>query len=908
MPLSAGNKLGPYEILAPIGAGGMGEVYKARDGRLKRDVAIKVLPAALARNPERMARFEREARLLASLDHPNIGALYGLEESGGMRALVLALIEGPTLADRIAAGPVPPEEAIPIAQQMAEALEYAHDRGVIHRDLKPANVKITPEGIVKVLDFGLAKALTGEGDAAPAVPAGSAALSPTLTLGATEAGMILGTAAYMAPEQAKGKTVDRRADIWAFGVVLFEMLTGEPLFTGDTAAEIMASAIKEEPNLDRLPATTPRAIRRLIERCLNKDPKQRLQAIGEARLVLNGPMEEAAVAASAPSRARFGVAAGVAAGVLTIALAAVSLIHFREQPAERQVLQYTLTAPEKAGDVRYMAVSPDGHYLLMLAGGEVGPQIWVRALDSLQAQPLAGTENASYPFWSPDSRSIGFFTLDKLKKIAVNGGPAQALCDAPVGRGGAWSRDGIIVFSANNGNNGLSRVPAAGGVAVAVTQTAGGGTHRWPMFLPDGRRFLYLANGGRENGIHVASLDSKDDRRLVLDESNPEYVAPTEGHASGYLLFVREQTLMAQPVDPWTLEAKGELFPVAERIQRGQANGLNLYSVSGNGMLVYQAGGGGGVGDQHIWFDRAGKEAGTVGGVVATRRSFALSPEGKRVAIERGGDNQGRSDLWITDMEHSGTETRLTFDASANSYPVWSPDGSKVAFSSNRNGGIFNIYQRAANGTGQDELLFESREPNKQPTDWSRDGRFIIFRSLGLTTNDDLWALPVTGGSQGEKKPIPLLQTPFRETQGQLSPDGRWLAYTSNESGVVQVYVQPFAPGFDKAGDKSMTGKWQISTAGGTQPRWRGDGKELFYMATDRKLMAVEVKPTAQGFERGAPQFLFDAHSSVSQNNTNWGYAPSADGKRFLIVMQPGEREKAPPITVVVNWLGGVKK
>ena len=586
-------------------------------------------------------------------------------------------------------------------------------------------------------------------------------------------------------------------------------------------------------------------------------------------------------------------------GAALMALAAVSVVHFREAPVERQLLQYTVAPPDKATNVQSIAISPDGRFLVMQATGDGGQQLWIRSLESLQTQPLAGTTDASYPFWSPDSRYIGFFTQNQLKKIAVSGGPAQALCDAPIGRGGTWSRDGVIVFAANNGNGGLSRVAAAGGVPVPLTKNEGSGTHRWPLFLPDGRRFLYLANGGNANGIHVASLDSHDDRRLVLDESNPQYVPPSFGNPFGHLLFVRQQTLMAQPVDPQNMESKGDLFPVAERVSSGPSNGNNLYSVSENGILVLQAGGGG-AGNQHAWFDRTGKEIGTVGAVVRSRNSVALSPDGKRVVIERiANDQSGYSDLWITDMEHSGTETRLTFHASTNTNPVWSPDGSRVAFNSNRKG-TPDLYLRAANGTGQDELLFESKE-RKFPTDWSRDGRFLIFYSVAAKTNEDVWALPVNG----DKKPVLLLGTEFRETQGQLSPDSRWLAYTSNESGNPQVYVQPFAPGWDKP----MTGKWQISTMGGTQPRWRGDGRELFYFAPDRKLMAVDVRATAQSFDRGTPQALFESRSAIGPNTIfAMGYAVSADGKRFLMPVPRGALGETSPLTVVVNWLAGVKK
>jgi len=880
VPLAAGDKLGPYEILEPIGKGGMGEVYSAHDPRTGRNVAVKV-------SAERFSeRFDREVRAVASLNHPNICHLYDV----GPNYLVMELIEGESPK-----GPMPLEDALKIARQIADALEAAHEKGITHRDLKPGNIKVKPDGTVKVLDFGLAK-IGGAGGESRVAPSED---SPTLSMAATQAGVILGTAAYMSPEQAKGKPVDKRADIWAFGVVLHELLTGERVFQHDDLTETLAAVVLKAPDLERAPFE----VRRLLKKCLEKDPKKRLRDIGDVWELLDqpvGPVPDR----SLPSRGmtpRYTIAA---ISVLALALAALAVIHFREQPPERQVLQYTLPLPEKVLNIYNMAVSPDGHYLVMSATGEGGLRLWVRSLDSLQNHALPGTENATHPFWSPDSRYIAFFAQDKLQKISVNGGPTQTLCAAPNPRGGSWGRDNVIVFAPSNGNNGLSRVSAGGGVPVPLTKNDSGGTHRWPLFLPDGRRFLYLANGGansgKDGGIRLTSLDSPTQRSLVSDDSKPDYLPPSTDSPLGYLLFVRQQTLMAQPVDPRSLESKGDLFPVAERISHGQSTGNYLFSTAANGLLIFQSGG---IteGNQYTWFDRTGKEAGTVGGIVPSRNSIALSPEGKRVAIERISD-QG-SDLWITDMEHSGIETRLTFDPSLNGYPVWSPDGSKVAFA--RQVGVANLYQRSSNNTGQDELLFESSEA-KFPSDWSRDGKFLIFTNQSGKTRSDLWALPMTGASKpSDRKPILLLQTQYTEMQGQLSPDSRWLAYTSNESGLHQVYVQPFAPGWDKP----IAGKWQISTSGGQQPRWSGDGKELFYMAPDRKLMAVAIKAGGQSFDRGTPQALFDSKSSVPLGGVlAFGYAVAADGKRFLMPVAAGSQGAAPPLTVVVNWLAWVKK
>jgi Tol biopolymer transport system component len=649
--------------------------------------------------------------------------------------------------------------------------------------------------------------------------------------------------------------------------------------------------LTKQPDLEQVPPK----VRKLLGRCLQRDLKLRLKDIGEARFLL----EEAPVAQAQAENPSHQWIPWALAGALAIGAAALAFLHFREQPPERQVLQYTLAAPEKT-TIQYFAVSPDGRYVVMRAAGDGGAQLWVRPLDSLKAQPLAGTDNATYPFWSPDSRYIAFFADSKLKKISVNGGPSQPLCDARTnGQGGTWNDDGVILFAVfNPGSSGIYRVPATGGVPVQVSKAET--AYRLPVFLPDGRRFLYLAVGSaKENGIYMASLEpDTSPRRLMLDESGPRYFPPRDGVSFGHVLFVRDTTLMAQPVDPQTLEAKGDLFPItAEPVARGPNPGDYLYSISSQGMLAYRTGAGG-AGQQLAWFDRAGKENGSVG-TAAQIQSFTLTLDGKRAVTARQRGDPSRIDVWVTDPEHN-TEQRITFDDSRNVFPVWSPDGSKVAFASNRSGATPNIYQRASNGTGQDELLLESKEV-KLPTDWSRDGRFIIYRQQDSKTADDLYALPMTG----EKKPIALVNTTAQDTQGQLSPDGRWLAYTSNESGGYAVYVQPFGPGFEKP----ITGKWQISTAGGTQPRWRGDGKELYYVAPDRKLMAVEIRSTATTFDRGTPQTLFESRSDVVPLNPNvWGYMPSPDGKRFLIQTAPGAAGEAPPLTVVVNWLAAVKK
>jgi eukaryotic-like serine/threonine-protein kinase len=597
MSLKPQDRLGPYEILAPIGAGGMGEVYRARDTKLGRDVALKVLPESFARDPERMARFEREAQVLASLNHPNIATVYGFEAG----AIGMELVEGPTLAECIGGRPMALDEALPIAKQIAEGLEYAHEKGVIHRDLKPANVKLTADGNVRILDFGLAKALE-----APA-PAGNPSISPTLLLSGTQAGVILGTAAYMAPEQARGVAVDKRADIWAYGVVLYEMLTGKQPFLGETVSDTLAAVLRAEPQWDTVPA----GVRRLVQRCLEKNPKRRLQAIGEARVViedvLTGSAEEQPVLEAKPSR--FSKHLRFAPWLLTAALLLTTLVisgvHFRETPPANRIMRATIALPAKAR-VDSFALSPDGRYLTLAARVDGAQRLWLRPLDALDPQPLPGTEEGQYPFWSPDSRYIAFFAQGKLKKIAVAGGPVQNLCDAVDGRGGDWNREGVIVFapSAATGS-GLQRVPAGGGAPSPATR-AESGVHRFPIFLPDGHRILYLGYGSKtaeQNGIFLTSLDSKEGRRLIPDVSNVSFVPPAAGSGVAQILFVRNDALMAQPVHPKTLLLAGEASPVIDGVGRGPVFGLFRFSASGDGSLTVQAARASPI-SQLAWFDR----------------------------------------------------------------------------------------------------------------------------------------------------------------------------------------------------------------------------------------------------------------------------------------------------------------
>ena len=883
MSLAAGDRLGPYEILALVGKGGMGEVYKARDTKLKRDVALKVLPDSFARDAERMARFEREAQILASLNHPNIAHLYGLEGN----ALVMELVEGESPK-----GPMPFDEAWKIASQIVGALEQAHDQGIIHRDLKPANIKVTPEGVVKLLDFGLAKALTNQRESVRAAVSSLDENSPTMTLGATEAGVILGTAAYMAPEQAKGKIVDKRADIWAFGVVLYELLTGQRLFKGDDVSDTLAQVLTKQPDLVRVPVKA----RGLLKRCLERDPKLRLRDIGEAQFLLDD-----VPSASVPAPPRRSVAVWALAGALLVALGLASFLYLRQRPSERAVLRYTIAVPEKTSTLHSFAISPDGRFLVIAVTVSGKRQLWLRPLESLQAQPIPFTEGAIYPFWSPDSRYIGFFAQGKLKKIAASGGPAQSLCDAADGRGGSWNRDDVIVFSPGPAGIDIQKVSAGGGAPSDVTGSKGAYKH--PVFLPDGSRFLYLvarAERGKA-GIYVASLDGKENRRVLTDVSGAVF-APSPGSRAGEdragsLLFIRENTLMAQPFAAGSATTTGDVSPVVEGVSLTTNNHYAPVTVSDNGLLLYESGGHTGDTDNQLaWYDRGGKLLGTVvepAGVVDP----TISPDGKWIAFRRQGNSQ--NDIWLRDLAR-GTDQRLTTDASVNGAPVWSPKGDRLAFASDRGGAPYNLYQKAASGTGQDALLLATGN-NKVPSQWSRDGRFVVYSDSAPKTSQDIWVLPMDGGA--DRKPVAFLHSEFSETFGQLSPDSPWMAYTSDESGQREVYVRPFP-----AGD----GQSKISIAGGEQPRWCCDGKELFFYAADGKLMTVAVTAVTgpkPSIEPGAPRALFDMRlTSGGLFNAAFEYDVTSDGKRFLIDSPAAGAASVPPLTVVVNWVAVSKK
>jgi Tol biopolymer transport system component len=864
-----------YRITAKIGEGGMGEVWRATDLKLGRDVAVKILPEAFSQDAGRMARFAREAQVLASLNHPNIATIHGVEE----RALIMELVEGPTLADRIAQGRMPLDEVLAIAAQIAEALEYAHERGIVHRDLKPANIKITPEGRVKVLDFGLAKALSS--DEATADPMSS----PTLTMRDTQVGMILGTAAYMSPEQATGRPVDRRADIWSFGVVLWEMLSGERLFEGDTVTDTLASVLRGPIELDRLPRETPEFVRTLLRRCLDRDPKNRLRDIGEARITLKNPAP--AEAPDRPVRSSFWP---WIAGVCAAAALAFAALYLGRPVEEPRLLKLQILPPAKSTFAANAipAVSPDGRHVAFVAETDGKNQLWVRDLDSLDSRALLGTEGASYPFWSPDSRTIAFFAARSLKKIDIGGGPPSTVCEGSGGgQGGTWNQDGVIVFSLGFGS-GLSRVSSAGGTPAVVTtvdQASGEIAHRFPSFLPDGRHVLYLAVGPdrTKRGVWVADLSSGKRSPVQLSSSNPAYSPP------GFLLFTRERTLMALPFNAATAQVSGDAVPMTEQVDVYASTYLSraLLSVSRNGVLVYSTGGSSGA-IQLTWFDRSGRPLGTVGAPGQVNWP-GISPDDKTVAAYRDDPQTGVSDVWLYDLPR-GSSYRLTSHSKGVShFPLWSPDGAYVAYDSDWEGSG-KLYRKAASGAGADEVLYAS-DPPMRADDWSRDGRYVIGEMGTAVGGGNLWIFPLFG----DRKQYQFLRSEFHEGLARISPDSRWMAYVSDRTGRNEVYVTSFPT----AGAQT-----QISTDGGSFPAWSRDGKELFYLVRGRQLMAVAIKAGSQ-IEAGIPKPLFEVRFASSGANTS-RLDVSKDG-RFLIPVET-ESPGTQSLVVVTNWTAAMKR
>ncbi len=878
MRLANGTTLGAYEILALIGSGGMGEVYQAHDTKLGRDVAIKVLPEAFAHDPQRLSRFQREAKLLASLNHPNIATIHGLEESSSTHYLVMELVPGETLRERVAReGALPVEEALCIARQIAEALEAAHEKSIIHRDLKPANVKVTPEGKVKVLDFGLAKAFAGEESGS------DPSNSPTLSQAATLQGVILGTAAYMSPEQARGKAVDKRTDLWAFGCVLYQLLTGKRAFNGEDISEILAAVIKTEPNWQALPSATPTKIRDLLRRCLQKDKNLRTQAAGDARIeiqeALAAPQDAGATRPALAPRSKLLLA--VAAGLAVLLGVALWGWWRATRPVEQKLQTLVRLDIDLGPDVSLGSVlgadailSPDSKRLVYVSQG----RLFTRRLDQPNATELAGTQGAFAPFFSPDGQWVAFFVPGKLEKISVEGGAAITLCDAPSSRGGSWGEDGNII-AALNLTTGLSRIPSAGGAPTPVTELQNGEiTHRWPQILPGGRAVLFTAQTTVTTGfdganIEVMSLADHRIKTLVRGGTFGRYLL------SGHLIYVNRGTLFAVPFDLDRLEVRGTPVPVLDQVGYSAANGWAQLDFSQTGTLVYRSGGGGTGLVTVQWLDGAGRMQPLLvkpGNYLNPR----LSPDGERLAINVIDGLNG--DIWVYQWQRD-TMMRLTFNSTTPNNALWSPDGRYIVFQAS--GGM--SWTRS-DGSGKPQPLTESKN-GQYPQSFTADGKRLAYMETtggGTVGSFHLWTVPLESDAAGLRagKPEPFLQTPFDERHDCFSPDGRWLAYASNESGNFQVYVRAFS---DKGG------KWQISKSGGVHPVFSGNGRELFFRTDDNQIMVASYTVKGNSFVADKPRVWSEKRIANTGIVGNYDLAP--DGKRIAALMPAatGQEQKA---------------
>jgi serine/threonine protein kinase/Tol biopolymer transport system component len=887
MSLGPGTRLGPYEVVAAIGAGGMGEVYRARDTRLDRTVAIKVLPAAVADDPTFRERFDREARAVAALNHPHICALYDIGEDAGTAFLVMEYLEGDTLADRLAKGALPIDQALKYAIQIAEALDKAHRAGIVHRDLKPGNIMLTKSG-AKLLDFGLAKA-------SPAAGLSSLSILPTAHSPVTAQGTILGTLQYMAPKQVEGREADARSDIFAFGAIVYEMVTGKRAFEGKSQASVIAAILdREPPAMSSLQPLAPALLDHLVQRCLAKDPDTRWQTASdvmrELSWVSSRGFDIVPARGSSPRRTRLLLVGGMVVVVLAAFAAGASMRLLQTDAPATSLTKLSMSLPPNTplGNTTGMmtaVVSPDGKRVVFgaMRGGNVGStMLWIRTLSDLDPHPLTGTDLGRYPFWSPDSRKIGFFASGKLKVIDIESGEILSLTDVSLGSGATWSANGQILFAPSSTAGGLFRISVAGGQPTPVTRsdsTRRENFHRFPVFLPDGDHFIFLAFPA--NRILVGSLSSESTHALVQADSQAQYTA-------NHLLFLRQGTLFAQPFDVAAGATTGEPVAVATQVLR-DAYEYGVFSAAENGVLAYRAGGPA-QRTQLMWLDRSGRTLGTVG-EAGYMRNPALSPDdGTRVLFEIV-DVQGRNqDIWIQDIARN-VRSRLTFDPANDIYPVWSPDGGRVVFASDRDSGVFNIYQKPANGVGDDQRVVKSSD-DMTPYSMSPDGRFLIYR---LNIND-------TGimSLSGDPKPSPLLKASFNQNAAQVSPDGRWLAYYSNESGVYEVYIRNFGAG---------NGKWQVSQGGGVHPRWRRDGKELYYYASDGHLMAVSISGDSAA-NVGTPHALFEANllnGPQVSSGFRAQYEPSPDGQRFLMNV-PVEGSVAVPMTLILNWREALNK
>jgi eukaryotic-like serine/threonine-protein kinase len=879
MALDSGTKLGPYEIQAPLGAGGMGEVYRARDTRLGRDVAIKVLSSHLSSDPDLKARFEREAKAISALSHPHICHLYDIGSQDGTDFLVMELLEGETLADRLKKGPLPLKQALRYGIEIAEALEKAHSNGIVHRDLKPGNIMLTKSG-AKLLDFGLAKPAQ---NAAKVASGSMATMSKPLTV----EGMIVGTFQYMAPEQVQGQDADARSDLFALGAVLYEMMTGRRAFVGKSQISVMSAILEKEPEpvSSVQPMASP-ALDHVIQRSLAKDPNDRWQTARDLIHELKWTAESAVFPSAAVLTVTLGrkyreAFAWLLAGALVVVLIAAA-IWWRNSKPSAESMYFPAPLPFPATDI---AVAPNGHTIAVVGYQESVRKnvIWIYELGSLGAKSLASTEGATYPFWSADGRSLAFFADAQLRKLEISGGPVQTICDAPSGRGGTWNKDGVIVLAPET-TAGLFRVPASGGTPTRISildTSRGEGSLRWPVFLPDGKHFLYLSANftGQKgaNAIFVGSLDSNEKRFVVESTANAAYAAP------GYLLFYKDRTLLAQPFDLKDLTLTGEATVILPEVQFLPQVKRAVFAVSDQGLLVAQSGSEAAL-SQLVWFDRKGNAAGTVGKPDVYGNVF-LAPDGKSVATDKTDMASLNIDVWTHELQRDGGK-RLTFDPSIDAVPIWSPDATRLVFASNRQT-YFGLYVKNSDGANDEKNIVQG-EVGNFPSDWSRDGKYILY-----CRGADLWFV-----TYPDFKSSLFLKAPSVFRNGQFSPDGKWVAYASNESGKWEIYVTSFP---------AARGRWQVSSGGGEQPRWRGDGKELFYLSADGKMMAAPVT-TGTHFDAGTPVVLFQ--STPRQPVLVYDlfvYDVNRDGQRFLINTQV-KQAASTPMSVVLNWTAKLSK
>ena len=901
--VSAKSNISHYRIIAKIGAGGMGEVYRARDERLDRDVAIKLLPQDVAADEGRLRRFEQEAKATSALNHPNILTVYDIGEHNGASFIVSELLEGEELRDRLTEGPIPLRKTIDYAQQIVSGLAAAHERGVTHRDLKPENLFITRDDRVKILDFGLAKLR----EQPTSIGQGS---EDATKKALTDPGVVMGTVGYMSPEQVRGQTVDHRSDIFSFGVILYEMLSGRRAFEGESVIETMHSILKEDvPDLDASAMRVPPAVEKLMRRCLEKKPDHRFHSahdLGFALDAVASPTSSSGSGLTIAARSIDGPSAGAgdwkryalwgAAALLLISTVVLAFLYAKRELPTAQTMRFSIAPPDKNYFVSGFALSPDGQSLAFVTRGPSGDtSLWIRSLASVDARQLGGTEDASFPFWSPDGKSIGFFAGGKLRKVDAAGGPPISLADATADpRGGTWMPDGTIIFAPNTLTP-LQRVPAAGGkVSDLTTLNAeiGQTSHRWPSMLPDGKSFLYFGRGlvVERQGVYVASIDNPEPTFLVPSPVSGSY---TEVDGNGYLLFVREGTLMMQRFDASNRALSGEATPLIEDIlsfpgEVGPTAYTAVSAVAGN--LVFRTG------DQQTtrltWYDRAGKLIEAIN-EPAGYHEPSISKDGGKVLYGRN-EGESQQDVFLHDLVR-GSRTRLTFDAASDSTGVLSPDETSVVFFSNR-GETQGIYRKSTSGAGNDEPLWLDARSGTFPDSWSRDGKYIVCdKNGGPRTKVDLWILPTTPGEQ----PFPYLATEFEEAHAQFSPDGRWIAYTSNESGRAEVYVQSFPIG---------GGKWQVSTTGGDQAQWRSDGKELLYIAADNSLMTVAVSTSDSGIDVGRPTNLFAAlipGGGLTDDRNHFAVSP--DGQRILL-NNLVDTTFQQPLTLVLNWSREIQK